>query len=194
MIQLIQKFRNASFKNQSLLTGLSLALYFLSSRILEKSYTASKFPVPYFVQQTSFDSLKMKEWYAFMIDQNTFGIYFRTQLIDFLFIASVIIAGFCLWTLIARVFKSAPRLFNLANVLAFALPMAGAFDILENIVTLFMMANPHHFHDFLVIPYSSFALLKFACWAIGIVGLGVLLMVYPIIRWLNQKNRIKAIP
>ncbi len=194
MIQLIQKFRNASFKNQSLLTGLSLALYFLSSRILEKSYTASKFPVPYFVQQTSFDSLKMKEWYAFMIDQNTFGIYFRTQLIDFLFIASVIIAGFCLWTLIARIFKTAPGLFKLANVLAFALPMAGAFDILENIVSFFMMANPHHFHDFQVIPYSSFAVLKFTCWAIGIVGLGVLLMVYPIIRWLNQKNRIKAIP
>ena len=169
MIQLTKRFRQADFKTKGLATLASLASYFLSSHFLEKSYVLSKFPVPYFEQQTSFDALKMKEWYAYMINEGTFDIYLNTQFIDFVFIATVILAGYTLWTLIAQLHPIGSFFNKWGEKLAFALPLAGIFDILENLVSFFMIANPENFSDYLMMPYSTFAVLKFGCWAVGLM-------------------------
>lgn len=179
MIQLTEKFKNASLKVQGLITLISLGLYFLSSYFLEKSYLLSKFPVPYFEQQTSFDAIKMKEWYAYMLKEETFGIYFNTQIIDFAFIVTVILAGYSLWCFIANLHPKNSAFRNWGQQLAYALPLAGAFDILENLVSFFMIANPGNFADFLVLPYSIFAVLKFTCWTVGLIWLLISLVALP---------------
>ena len=192
MLQLTRKFKNAGIKVQGLITLISLGLYFLSSYFLEKSYLLSKFPVPYFEQQTSFDAIKMKEWYAYMLKEDTFGIYFNTQIIDFAFIVTVILAGYTLWCLIANLHPENSFFRNWGQKLAYALPLAGAFDILENLVSFFMIANPENFADFLVLPYSTFAVFKFACWTIGLIWLLIALVALPF-SYLAIKKKISII-
>ncbi len=180
-MRLIKLFRNTSRTIQGIVALVCLGLYFLSSHILEKSYLLSKFPVPYFEQQTSFDAVKMKEWYAFMIEQDTFGIYLKTQFIDFAFIAAVILAGFTFWTFVANLHPKGSFFEKYGKKLAFALPIAAAFDILENIVSFLMIANPTNFNDVIIFPYSTFAVLKFTFWTLGLMGLLVSLISLPII-------------
>jgi len=188
MIQLIEKFRNANIKVQGFIALFSLGLYFLSSNLLEKTYALSKFPVPYFQQQTSFDAIKMKEWYAFMLQEETFGIYFKTQIIDFVFILTVIIAGYTLWYFVANLHTKNNFFNTWGKRLAFALPLAGAFDILENLVSFFMIAEPETFSNYLIIPYSTFAVLKFGCWTIGLVWLLFSVLALPIsqLKWAKR--------
>ena len=176
MIQLVKVFRNAPLKVQGLLAFMGLAAYFTSSYFLETSYVRSKFPVPYYVQQTSFDALQMKEWYAFMLNEDTFGIYLTTQFIDFIFIAAVIFAGFTMLTFVSNLHSKGSFFQKWGYTLAFALPLAGGFDILENLVSFFMIANPADFPDALIIPYSTFAMLKFGSWAIGVLWLWIALI------------------
>ena len=182
MVQLIEKFRNADLKTQGIVAFGGLGLYFLSSYFLERSYHLSKFPVPYFVQQTSFDAEKMKEWYAVMLQEGTFNIYLQTQFIDFAFITAVILAGFTLWTFIANLHPRGTLFNKWGQRLAFALPLAGAFDVLENLVSFFMIANPENFANSWVLPYSTFAVLKFGSWAIGMLWLLISLIALPIVR------------
>lgn len=176
---MINTFRTASLKIQSIITLAALASYGIISSILEASYIQSRFPVPYFVQQTSFDAIKMKEWYAQMIEQDTFGIYLKTQFIDFAFIAAVVIAGFALWSLVANLHKPGSFIHRAGYKMAWALPMAGLFDVLENLVSFFMIADPAGFPDFLIFPYSTFAVLKFGCWTVGLIWLLVSLLALP---------------
>lgn len=190
MIQLIEKFKNTGLKIQGIITIIGICLYFLSSYFLEKSYLLSKFPVPYFEQQTSFDAIKMKEWYAYMIKEETFDIYFNTQLIDFAFIATVILAGYTLWCFIANLHPENSFFRNWGRKLAYALPIAGAFDVLENIVSFFMIADPKSFADVLILPYSTFAVIKFACWTIGLIWLLISLLALPLSHILLRKKAI----
>jgi len=188
MIQLINTFRNAQVKTQAIIAAISVGLYFVTSAILEKSYVLSKFPVPYFEQQTSFDAVAMKKWYAHMIEQDTFGIYWMTQFVDFAFIAAVILMGFTVWTFVANFYEKDSFINRVGYKLAYALPLAGAFDILENLVSFFMMSSPSTFNDFLVMPYSAFAVLKFGCWTVALGGLLVLLIGLPVV-WIRRRMR-----
>lgn len=169
MTRIMNKFRQASLMTQGAIAALCLAFYAVSSYILENSYIASKFPVPYFEQQTSFDALKMKLWYQFMIDQGTFDVYLQTQFIDFIFIAAVILAGFTVWTLLSSLHHEGIFFHKWGFKFAYALPIAGAFDILENLVSFLMIANPQNFADVLLLPYSTFAVIKFGCWTVALV-------------------------
>lgn len=188
MMRVINRFNSASLFVQGSISALCLSLYFLSSYFLEKSYLLSKFPVPYFEQQTSFDSLQMKAWYAHMLQEGTFGIYLRTQFIDFAFIAAVILAGFTLCTFLANLHPSNSFFHKWGRKLAFALPLAGGFDVLENLVSFFMIANPANFADALIIPYSTFAVIKFGCWTIGLISLLISVLALPISRFVFSKK------
>lgn len=176
MIRLINNFQNANLKVQVLISSFSIGLYSWTSYLLENSYLQSKFPVSYFIQQTSFDASKMKEWYAFMIKENTFNIYLKTQWIDFAFIFAVIIAGFTLWTLVAKLHNKNSWFRKYGYLFAFSLPLAGCFDMLENIVSFFMIAQPIEFANSLIIPYSTFASIKFGFWTIGLAWLFISLI------------------
>jgi hypothetical protein len=192
MVHLTNKFRNANLKAQGLIAFISLMAYFISSYFLEKSYALSKFPVPYFEQQTSFNATKMKKWYAYMTEQNTFDIYLKTQFIDFLFIATVIVAGFTLWTFVANLHSKGTFFHKWGYKLALALPLAGAFDILENLVSFFMIANPLEFANSLIIPYSTFAVIKFGFWTVGLVGLTLSIIMLIINRIFTTKKLMIA--
>lgn len=171
MIRIINSFRNATLTVQALISLASLGLYFCTSYLLETAYLQSKFPVPYFIQQTSFDAVKMKEWYAFMIQENTFDIYLKTQWIDFAFIIAVIIAGFTIWTFISKLHGENSWFRKYGYLFSFSLPLAGFFDILENLVSFFMIAKPTTFANSLIIPYGTFASIKFGFWTIGLAWL-----------------------
>jgi hypothetical protein len=180
MVQIIKSFQNSSVKVQIALSVAGLCFYMFISSVLDASYKQSMFPVPYFIQQTCFDAAKIKEWYAYMTQQNTFNIYLRTQFIDFAFIASVIFAGFTVWTLAANFF-SRDSFFNIYGYkMAFMLPIAAAFDVLENVISFFMIADPVHFANAWVIPYSTFAVLKFVFWSIALLWMVVLIICLPV--------------
>ena len=188
MTRLIRFFRSAPISMQGIISLLAFGLYGLTSYFLETSYVKSKFQVPYYIQQTCFDAHKIKKWYAYMLEEETFGIYIQTQFIDFAFIVAVIIAGFAIWTFIANLHKNGSFFNKVGLIMAFALPLAGGFDILENLVSFFMITSPNNFPNWLVLPYSTFAVLKFTVWGIGIVWLlisTISLVIIQLINWMR---------
>lgn len=172
MKTIVSRYRTSGLVWQALASAVSFMLYGMSSSILEASYAASKFPVPYYVGQTSFDAIKVKSWYKFLLDAGTMDVYFKTQLIDFAFIATVIVAGFVIWTLIANLHSN---IFfkQWGYRAAFLLPLAGLFDVFENVVSFFMIANPVNFPDGIVFVYSSFAVVKFMFWFLALSWLSI---------------------
>jgi hypothetical protein len=171
MKQMIQRFQKTHISNQILVSVVGILAYLASSAWLESNYLRSKFPVSYFIGQTSFSAEKVKTWYQFMISHNTFDIYVQTQFIDFIFIGAVMLMGFSIWTLVANLHPSMSFFGRVGYRLAFALPMAGLFDILENLVSFFMLNDPSDFSSWLAFPYSLFASLKFGCWCIALIWL-----------------------
>lgn len=186
MKTIVSRYRNSNLLWQAAASVISFMLYGMSSSMLEASYAASKFPVPYYVGQTSFDAVKVKSWYQAMLNAGTMDIYLRTQLIDFAFIASVIAGGFFIWTLIANLhFNSFFKSWGYRA--AFLLPLAGLFDVFENIVSFFMIANPINFPNGVVILYSAFAVIKFSFWFLALTWLMISLFALVVT---NAKKRL----
>jgi len=50
-------------------------------------------------------------------------------------------------------------------------------DVLENLVSFVMLSNPTGFADWLVVPYSSFAVAKFAFYLIGYIWIVAALLI-----------------
>lgn len=163
MKSIISRYRSSGLVWQAVASVVSFIMYGISSSILEASYVSSKFPVPYYIGQTSFDATKVKSWYRVMLDAGTMDVYLKTQLIDFAFIASVIAGGFFIWSLVANLHTNS-FFKQWGYRAAFLLPLAGLFDVFENIVSFFMIANPVDFPDRIVILYSAFAAIKFVFW------------------------------
>lgn len=187
MKSLLEKLSKAQLLIGSLI---SIASYFSTSYILEGLYYKSRFSVSYFEAQTSFNSSKLKEWYQELLDFGTMNIYFQTQYFDFVFIATVIIMGFFVWMLFGSQLSKDSWLFKKRYYLSIFLPLAGLFDILENIVSFFMLANPLSFNDNLVYAYSGFASLKFLCWSVALLILVFLLIAWPIQKlFKSQKSK-----
>lgn len=145
-----------------------------ANSVLDVSYAASKFPVPFMEGQLAFDGALIKSYYATMIEQGTLGIYVQTQLIDFAYIASVFVAGLVVPLLIARLYASGSWLQKVSLAMAAILPMGALFDTLENLVSFVMLSMPQSFPDWIAPIYSSFAALKFACLVPGYTLVGVL--------------------
>lgn len=134
---------------------------------LDGLYVQSLFPVPFFVGQTTFDAAELKSYYAVLLEKATLMKYFRVQMADFIFMATVFISFFAL---MAAVYRSLPEICWLkasAWVMVFVAPMAAVFDALENAVSFLFIANPRDFIDWLVYPYSTFAVIKFAIFVIA---------------------------
>ncbi|MBK1878291.1 hypothetical protein [Pelagicoccus mobilis] len=137
---------------------------------LDSFYDRSKFPVPFYVGQTTFDAAELKGYYAHMINEGTLGIYVQTQLVDFVFMAAsfvflLILAGTALRTLPAAIRES--KFGNFAKAMLWVMPLAPVFDAIENLTSFVMLANPQDFAYWLVYPYSSFAVVKFALFGLG---------------------------
>ena len=154
----------------------SFGLMGLANTLLEASYAKSKFPVPFFVGQTTFDGALLKSYFKTMIDQGTLDIFMQTQFIDFLFIITVILFGFSLWALVARLHQP-DSFFRKAGLwFALSLPLAGISDAIENLISFILLASPLDFPNWLAIVYSTVAAIKFGFWTIGLLWLPVSLI------------------
>lgn len=155
---------------------MAFAFNFWATELLNASYAASGFPVPYWQAQLSFDHVKLKAWYGGLVAKGMLDKYVATQNIDFVFIASVLLLHTSALLAISRFLpaQSKSRLLMVwASLLAIIAPLA---DGIENGVSYIMLANPAHFEPRLAIVYSSFAAIKFGMFTFAyIAALGGLL-------------------
>lgn len=139
---------------------------------LDASYAASQYPVDYVTAQTSFSGKTLKEYFATMSEAGTLDIYVRTQMIDFLFILGFLGIGLFVCTLFARLGRPQSLGRRLGTIAGLAVIAGGLCDMIENAWSFVMLANPSDFADWLAIPYSTFAAVKF-----GLIALGLALLV-----------------
>ena len=168
MFKVFQKFIDLPLLVLAPLAAGSILWFQWTKGQLDASYAASGHPVDYMTGQTSFSGETIKGYYAAMIESGTLDVYVRTQLIDFAFIIGFLAIGLCVCTLIARLSRaeSFGRRIGIWAGLAFVL--GGISDMIENGWSFIMLANPSDFADWLAIPYSSFAVLKFALITFGL--------------------------
>lgn len=155
---------------------------------LDASYAASLHPVDYITGQTRFSGDTIKGYYAAMTDTGTLDIYVRTQMVDFGFILGFLGIGLFVCTLIGRLSRDGGigRFIGFLAGLAFV--VGGISDIIENGWSFVMLANPSTFADWLAIPYSTFAVLKFGLINLGMVLALVSLLAAVVGRALNKPN------
>ncbi len=170
---------------------IALALNLAATRWLDASYAASAFPVPYYEAQLSFDAQRLKDWYAYLSERGTLGLYLRTQHIDFAFIASVLAlhAAALLW--VSRLFPGPSRWRQLmvwASLLSALAPLA---DAVENLISYVMLVNPQDFVPALALAYSSAAAVKFAMFTFAYLAFAAGL-VMALIQWGTNKHRARV--
>jgi len=169
-------------------SGVALLLNLAATAWLNASYAASKFPVPYHVAQLSFDAQRIKGWYGDLIDQGTLGLYVQTQLIDFAFIATVLVLHVSVLWWVSRLFVAGSRGRRWmvgAGVLSAIAPLA---DAAENLVSFVMLADPVGFPDSWALVYSSLAAVKFAFFtlAYAVLPVGVVAGLWQ--RWMQRRS------
>jgi|GEM_PF-1624411 len=156
---------------------------------LDASYAASNHPVDYATGQTTFSGEQVKEYYAQMIEAGSLDIYKTTQLIDFGFIITLFAFGLLFATFLGRLGRPdswARRVGIGAAIFA----MVGAiFDVIENLISFVMLANPLGFANWIALPYSGFAALKFACITLALLGVVITVLLIVAGR-LAQKPRL----
>ena len=138
---------------------------------LDESYAASRFPVPYAVGQTTFDGELLKSYYQVMLDAGTLDIYWRTQFIDFGFIGAMFVVGLFIPICIRRAALPATVAYNILTFSATAISTGAILDAIENLISFTMLAQPQTFPNWIALPYSAFAVMKFACIALGMLTL-----------------------
>lgn len=129
----------------------------------------------YATGQLAFDATRIEGYYATMQAAGTLEVYWRTQILDFGFIASVMALGLLLGTLVARLGLpgSWGRKFGLA---AAALAIAGAsLDAVENLLSFVMLMRPDAIAQPLALAYSSAAAAKFGLLKLAMTALVVAL-------------------
>ena len=57
------------------------------------------------------------------------------------------------------------------------MPWNAGLDVLENAVSFVMLSGPTDFANWLIVPYSSFAVAKFAIYAIGYLWIVTALLI-----------------
>ncbi|RPE67384.1 hypothetical protein EDD53_1791 [Pacificibacter maritimus] len=139
---------------------------------LNASYEASNHPVDYMTGQTGFDAVLIKGYYAHMEHLGTLGVYLQTQFIDFGFIIMMALMGIMFGTLVARLGGQGSWRYRFGVAAAVSVVCGAMCDAFENLVSFVMLANPTSFADWLALPYSTFAVIKF-----GLIALGLLLVI-----------------
>lgn len=152
---------------------------------LDPAYAQSQYPVPFYVGQTTFNASELKGYYQVMLDKGTLPQYWLTQCIDFVFIGCTYWAFFALTQSIFHSIKRLqPRAWRwqaVGKICCFIAPLAALADMAENLLSFIMLLQPVNFLDIWVYPYSSFAVIKFALFALtylwsGIAALALLFM------------------
>lgn len=152
---------------------------------LDPAYVDSQYPVPFYVGQTTFNAAELKGYYQVMLDKGTLPLYWLTQWIDFVFIACTYGAFFALsqsiYHSIKRLLPRAGRVQTIARIICFIAPLAAIADFAENLVSFVMLLQPQNFADALVYPYSSFAVIKFALFALTYLWAAVAILLLTLV-------------
>ncbi|MCC5976917.1 MAG: hypothetical protein JJU21_02540 [Salinarimonas sp.] len=157
-------------------TGAAFAGFMGAQTWLDASYEASGHPVHYAEGQLAFSAERVEYFYGVMLDAGTLDIYWRTQIIDFAFIASVMILSALLGTLVARLGGVGSFGYR-AGIAAAVLGIAGAsMDVIENLISFIMLANPQDISQTVAVVYSSFAAAKFALLSGAMITLKIALL------------------
>lgn len=151
---------------------------------LNQAYEATGFPVSYFVGQTTFDATLLKQYWQVLINKGTVDSFIFVQKIDFLFMLTVFFSFGLSCMAIYRSLPENNRLKNFAWWMTLLLPHTATMDALENGVSFIMLSDPSGFADWLVYPYSSFAVVKFALFSITYLWLvvGILICVLNVVQ------------
>lgn len=168
MLKLMKKIIDLPILVHIAMAVISISWFQWAKGKLDASYAASLHPVDYMTGQTRFSGEAVKEYYATMSDAGTLDIYVTTQLIDFGFIIGFFGIGFFVCTLIARLSRVASYGQKAGIGAGLAFVFGGLSDMIENGWSFIMLANPSSFADWLAIPYSAFATMKF-----GLITLGL---------------------
>ena len=171
--------RHRTLRAHALATGGAIVALAGMNNVLNASYTASKHPVGFAEGQTTFSGSEIKGFYAVMEASGTLDRYVATQLIDFGFIAAMALVGWTLGTLLRRLHQQGTWPHRLATITLVAVPLGAGFDVVENLISFVMLAQPSTFADWIAIPYSTAAVIKFVLVTAGFVaatasGLGLL--------------------
>jgi len=134
----------------------------LTQNWLDSLYALSQFPVPFYVGQMTFNAAQLKSYYAVILELGTFDRYWWVQIADYAFMLTVFISFFALMAAIYRSLPKQNTVQTIARCMLVIAPLAAVFDALENAVSFVLLADPAGFADWLVYPYSSFAVIKFA--------------------------------
>ena len=169
---IILKIQGWALVTHIVAAGVAFAVMQAALALVNGFYARSGHPVSFFEGQTAFSADAIKGWYAHMIDAGTMNIYVQTQLVDYVFIATVALFGVVIGTLAMRL---AGDFSLLAKNLGFAVLIlfvaAASSDAIENLISFVMLSDPLNFDPWLAFPYSGFAVLKFACLAAGFASL-----------------------
>lgn len=136
-------------------------------------FAASDFPGTLFETQLAFRAETLREQYATLTAQGTFGTYVAAQVVDFVFIIGLLSTLFFSHVAIARGQRHHARWCDLALRLAVIAPLIASADVIENLISFVMLARPETFPAFLAIAYSSVAAVK---WAWSIIGVSLLVV------------------
>ena len=145
------------------------AFFQWAKRKLDASYAASLHPVDYATGQTTFNGAQIKDYYASMQKTGTLDVYVTTQLVDFGFIAAVACMGLFFCTFIARFGRDTGLGRRIGLFAGLSLIIAATCDAIENGISFIMLANPTGFANWLALPYSAFASIKFALITLGML-------------------------
>ena len=159
-----------------LLAVASLVISQLTMGWLNGLYLASQFPVSIYEGQTAFSGETIKGYYATLMDLGTFGKYVWVQIADYAFMLTVFIS--MLFTMIAlyRLVPERSFLKPIAKAMIFIAPLSAVSDALENLVSFFMLANPENFANWIAVPYSTFAVTKFALFSLSYLWIGIAIL------------------
>lgn len=153
------------------LWGAALVWFVISKWVqvgwLDRSYIASKFPVPFFEGQTTFNAAVTKSHFQVLVDEGTLGLFWQTQCIDYVYMLATFIFTFLVMAAIYKSMLFNQNLQKISWFMVLVMPFNAIMDAFENLFSFIMLANPADFLDWLVIPYSSFAVAKFALYGVG---------------------------
>lgn len=172
MFRLVDKLSALSVWLHAGATALAFGLFQAVRLRLDASYAASNHPVGYATGQTTFDGQAIKGFYAVMQDAGTLDVYLRTQIIDFGFLAMIAVFGLLLGSLVGRAGRPGSRVRKAGAGAAVAAVLGALCDASENLVSFVMLADPQGFPDWLALPYSGFAVVKF-----GLITLAMALVI-----------------
>ena len=159
-----------STKKYWIVLGLSFVVFLGSNVYLGMLFENTGYPVPLIEGQLRFDASLLRQDFSVLNNNGTLEDYKTIQYLDLsIMLSTAIFFGMLSLFLFRKKKVKFWRLFGISLSLLF--PLSGLLDFVENMWLLNMLNNPVEFPSWIAIAYSSFALMKLAVFAVGLIGI-----------------------